>query len=153
MTAYLLDVNVLVALMWPAHQSHSQVENWFADHARQGWATCPFTQAGFVRLVSTPAFSRDAVTPHEAIALLGANLKHRYHRSWGDEISLAEAVKGFQGRLVGHRQVSDAYLLGLAIYKGGKLATLDRSVVALLPDGSPHRQLVEIIGYTQRHDL
>jgi toxin-antitoxin system PIN domain toxin len=146
MSAFLLDVNVLIALMWPAHQSHSQVEEWFSRHARQGWATCPFTEAAFVRLLSNPAFSPDAVTPHEAIALLSANLKHRYHRFWGAVISLAEAVEGFQGRLVGHRQVTDAYLLGLAIHKGGKFATLDRSVAALLPEGSPHRQRVEIIG-------
>jgi len=146
MTAFLLDVNVLIALMWPAHQSHPPVEEWFSRHARQGWATCPFTQAAFVRLLSNPAFSRDAVTPQEAIALLSASLKHRYHRFWGDEISLAEAVEGFQGRLVGHRQVSDAYLLGLAIYKGGKFATLDRSVTALLPGESPHRQCIEVLG-------
>jgi hypothetical protein len=95
--------------------------------------------------VSNPAFSRDAVTPQEAIALLSTNLKHRYHRFWSDEISFGAAVEGLQGRLVGHRQVSDAYLLGLAIHKGGKLATLDRAVVALLPPESPHRQRVEII--------
>jgi len=146
MSASLLDVNVLIALMWPAHQSHSQVEDWFSRHASQGWATCPFTQAAFVRLLSNPAFSRDAVTPHEAITLLSANLKHRYHRYWDDEISFAEAVKEFEGRLVGHRQVTDAYLLGLAIHKKGKFATLDRSVQALLPQDSPHRHRVEIIG-------
>jgi hypothetical protein len=145
MTGFLLDVNVLIALMWPAHESHLQVGEWFSGHERQGWATCPFTQAAFVRLVSNPAFSRDAVTPQEAIALLSTNLKHRYHRFWSDEISFGAAVEGLQGRLVGHRQVSDAYLLGLAIHKGGKLATLDRAVVALLPPESPHRQRVEII--------
>ncbi len=145
MTGFLLDVNVLIALMWPAHESHSQVGEWFSGHARQGWATCPFTQAAFVRLVSNPAFSRDAVTPQEAITLLGANLKHRHHLFWSDEISFGEAVESFQGRLVGHRQVSDAYLLGLAIHKKGKLATLDQAVVALLPPDSPHRQRVEII--------
>jgi hypothetical protein len=145
MTSSLLDVNVLIALMWPAHESHSQVGEWFSRHARQGWATCPFTQAAFVRLVSNPAFSRDAVTPQEAIALLSANLRHRYHRFWTDEISFGEAVESFQGRVVGHRQASDAYLLGLAIHKKGKLATLDRAVLALLPQDSPHRERVEII--------
>jgi len=145
MTAFLLDVNVLIALMWPAHESHSQVREWFARHARQGWATCPLTQAAFVRLVSNPAFSRDAVTPREAIALLTANLKHRRHRFWGDEIGLGEAVEPLQGRLVGHRQVSDAYLLGLAIHKKGKLATMDQGLLALLPLDSPHRDRVEII--------
>jgi hypothetical protein len=145
MTAFLLDVNVLIALMWPAHESHAQVGEWFSRHARQGWATCPFTQAAFVRLVSNPAFSRDAVAPQEAIGLLSANLKHRYHRFWSDDISFGEAVELFQGRVVGHRQVSDAYLLGLAIHKKGRLATLDRAVMALLPPDSPHRQRVEII--------
>jgi len=145
MTGFLLDVNVLIAVMWPAHESHAQVGEWFSRHARQGWATCPFTQAAFVRLVSNPAFSRDAVTPQEAISLLSTNLKHRYHRFWSDEISFAEAVELFQGRVVGHRQVSDAYLLGLAIHKKGKLATLDRAVMTLLPLDSPHRQRVEII--------
>jgi len=145
MTGFLLDVNVLIAVMWPAHESHAQVGEWFSRHARQGWATCPFTQAAFVRLVSNPAFSRDAVTPQEAISLLSTNLKHRYHRFWGDEISFAEAVELFRGRVVGHRQVSDAYLLGLAIHKKGKLATLDRAVMTLLPLDSPHRQRVEII--------
>jgi len=145
MTGFLLDVNVLIAVMWPAHESHAQVGEWFSRHARQGWATCPFTQAAFVRLVSNPAFSRDAVTPQEAISLLSTNLKHRYHRFWSDEISFAEAVELFQGRVVGHRQVSDAYLLGLAIHKKGKLATLDRAVLALIPLDSPHRQRLEII--------
>jgi hypothetical protein len=145
MTGFLLDVNALIALMWPAHESHLQVGEWFSHHVRQGWATCPFTQAAFVRLVSNPAFSRDAVTPQEAIALLSENLKHRYHRFWSDDISFGEAVESFQGRVVGHRQVSDAYLLGLAIHKKGTLATLDRAVMALLPQDSPHRQRVEII--------
>lgn len=146
MTAFLLDVNVLIALMWPAHQSHPQVQKWFSRRARQGWATCPFTQAAFVRLISNPAFSRDAVTPQEAIALLSANLKDRHHQFWRDEISLTEAVEGFQGRLVGHRQVADAYLLGLAIYKRGRFATLDRSVAVLLPEDSPDQQRIEFIG-------
>jgi hypothetical protein len=145
MTGFLLDVNVLIALMWPAHESHPQVEEWFARHGRQGWATCPFTQAAFVRIVSNPAFSRDAVTPQEAINLLSGNFRHRYHRFWSDEIGLREAVETFQGRLLGHRQVSDAYLLGLAIHKKGKLATLDQAVLALLPPDSPHRARVEII--------
>jgi len=145
MTRFLPDVNVLIALMWPAHESHSQVQDWFARQVRQGWATCPFTQAAFVRLVSNPAFSRDAVSPQEAVTLLTGNLKHRYHRFWSDEISFGEAVESFQGRLVGHQQVSDAYLLGLAIHKKGKLATMDQAVLALLPPNSPHRERVEII--------
>ena len=145
MTAFLFDVNVLIALMWPAHEGHAQVQHWFSRNAREGWATCPFTQAAFVRILSNPAFSPDAVTPREAVKVLTGNLKHPSHRFWADAISLAQAVEPFDDRLIGHKQVSDAYLLGLAIYKKGKLVTLDRSVLALLPERSPQRELVTVL--------
>jgi len=64
---------------------------------------------------------------------------------WGDEIDLGQAVRRFQERLVGRRQVTDAYLLGLALFKKGRLATLDESVMTLLPEGSPDRGSIEII--------
>jgi toxin-antitoxin system PIN domain toxin len=145
MTAFLLDVNILVALMWPAHESYLHVQNWFARNARRGWATCPFTQAAFVRLVSNPAFSRDAVSPQEAINLLAGNLRHRQHRFWPDDLTLFEATKRFRGKLVGHQQINDSYLLGLAIHRKGKLATMDRAILALLPPDGPERQYVELI--------
>ena len=69
MTAFLLDVNVLIALLWPAHEFHTVVHRWFTRSARHGWATCPLTEAAFVRIVSNPAFSPDAVTPGEATRL------------------------------------------------------------------------------------
>ena len=146
MSAYLLDVNVLVAMLWPAHESHAAVQRWFVARSRRGWATCPFTEAGFVRIVSNPAFSSDAVTPEEALRVLQANLKHPGHRFWSDDIGLVEAVEHFRPRLVGHRQVTDAYLLGLALRRRGKLVTLDRGVLALLTAQSPEREHLEVIG-------
>lgn len=128
MSVHLLDVNVLIALMWPAHEAHKSVHQWFLENSGKGWATCPFTEAGFVRIVSNPAFSPDAVTPNEALGLLGANLKNKYHRFWKDEFGVADAVEPFRARLVGHRQVTNAYLLGLSVRKGGALATLDRNL-------------------------
>lgn len=145
MSVFLLDVNVLVGLMWPPHESHSEVQNWFARHSSQGWATCPFTQAGFVRIISNPAFSPDAVTPQEAIEVLRANLKDRSHRFWTDDLPLTDLLKRFRDTLVGHQQVNDAYLLGLAIHKKGRLATLDRGILALLAPDSPDRSRVELI--------
>ena len=133
MTAHLLDVNVLVALMWPAHDGHERAQNWFARHSRTGWATCPFTQAGCVRILSNPSFSSDAVTPQEALKLLRSNLDHPSHLFWPDDLTFAEAVEPMERQLMGHQQVSDAYLLGLAIRRKARLATLDRSVPALLP--------------------
>lgn len=145
MTAFLLDVNVLIALLWPAHEGHLQAQHWFDRNSHEGWATCPFTQAAFVRIVTNPAFSSDAVTPQEAVKLLSSNLDNPSHRFWGDEISFVEAVQPFERRLKGHQQVTDAYLLGLAIHKKGKLATMDRAVVALLPEKSRERDRLVVI--------
>ena len=70
MSVALFDVNVLVALVWPAHESHNKVQNWFQQRAKGGWATCPVTQAALVRIVSNPAFSSNAVSANDAISLL-----------------------------------------------------------------------------------
>jgi len=145
-TACLLDVNVLVAMAWPSHIAFGRVERWLADHATEGWATCPFTQAAFVRILSNPAFSPDALTPRDAVTLLATNLKDPGHRFWAADVSLNEAIQPFQHRITGHQQITDAYLQGLAIRKKGKLATLDRRVLRLLPEGSPDRARVEVIG-------
>jgi toxin-antitoxin system PIN domain toxin len=145
MSVYLLDVNVLVALVWPAHQFHEIATNWFARHARQGWATCPFTEAGLVRTISNPAFSPQAVSPHEASAVLAdLTARHRY-KFWPGTLTLDRATAPLKDRIVGHKQITDAYLLGLAIHKGGTLATFDQAIAALLPQSHPGRTSLEII--------
>jgi uncharacterized protein len=98
-----------------------------------------------VRVVSNPAFSPDAVSPEEAAHLLDASLKHSAHRFWEDAISYVDAVEESGGRLVGHRQVTDAYLLGLAMHYGGKLATLDEGIQALLPAGHRGHSFIELL--------
>jgi uncharacterized protein len=145
MSCFLLDVNALVALSWPEHQFHEVVQDWFGKNARKGWATCPLTQAGFVRIVSNPAFSPQAVTPAEAVRALTLTLQHPAHQFWPDDLAVPDALSMFEKRLVGHQQVTDAYLLGLAIEKKGKLATLDRSVVELLGRGDANATAVELI--------
>ena len=146
MKGYLLDTNLLIALLWPSHEQHDRALQWFTRHRAKGWATCPITQAGFVRIVSNPAFSRDAVQPREAIQVLSANTAAKDHASWPDEMSLAE-VSAFSGaRLLGHQQVTDAYLLGLAIRRGGVLATLDERIAALIEPKSADRKALETVG-------
>ena len=140
MGPFLLDANVLIALAWPRHEFHARVGEWFARHSRSGWATCPFTQAGFVRVVSNPAFSADALTPENAIRLLEANLKLSNHQFWPDDLSVPEALKGV-GRLRGHQQITDAYLVTIAVHHRGKLATIDRGIAAWGAPGA-----VELIG-------
>ena len=133
MTVHLLDVNVLLALMWPAHQNHQLAHDWFADNARKGWATCALTQAGCVRILSNPSFSSDFLTVQEAVKLLNANLNHPSHRFWPDDLSFPEAVEPVLKQMQGHQQVTDAYLLGLALRRKAKLATIDRGLSSLLP--------------------
>jgi hypothetical protein len=82
--------------------------------------------------LSNPAFSSDAVAPQEALKLLTANLNHPSHLFWPDDIGFADAVEPVRKQIEGHQQVTDAYLLGLAIRRKAKLATMDRGVQALL---------------------
>ena len=125
MKTALLDVNLLIALLWPAHEHHQAAHRWFDAWGSTQWATCPLTELGFVRIVANPAFSRDALEPEGALVLLQQNLEHPGHAFWADYLSVRDAVGAPQARLRGARQVTDAYLLGLAHEHGGVLATLD----------------------------
>ena len=145
MKGYLLDTNVLIGLLWPSHAQHDRAVKWFVRHRSKGWATCPLTEAGFVRIVSNAAFSRDAVTPREAVGLLAANAAAKDHAFWPHEQPFAEAIAFAGARLVGHQQVTDAYLLGLALRRGGVLATLDERIAALTEPRSAERKALEIV--------
>ena len=130
MKPYLLDVNVLIALAWPSHVHHRRSQRWFAGLRNRGFRTCPLTQTGFVRVSSNPAFTKEAVPPSVALALLARVTGLASHGFWPADLTLADAI-GKTGLIVGHRQVTDAYLLALARARGGILATLDRGVLAL----------------------
>jgi uncharacterized protein len=132
--AALLDINILTALLWPAHEHHDVAHRWFGRRAEAPWATCPLTQLGFVRIVSNPAFSRDALSPPEALALLGENLAHPAHEFWPDSLQVPQAVKGMEARLQGHKQLTDVYLLAQAHRRKGVMATFDRGLRALAGD-------------------
>jgi hypothetical protein len=140
----LLDVNMLIALAWPSHVHHSKAQAWFSKNAALGWATCPLTQCAFVRISSNPKIIPEAVTPKEALALLGEVVQDPTHTFWEDDIGILDDHVPSE-LLVGHRQVTDAYLLGLAIRRGGRLVTLDTGVSALLPKRSPHRAALQIV--------
>ena len=131
MKTALLDLNILTALLWPTHEHHAVAHAWFRGRGHAHWATCPLTQLGFVRLVTNPAFSRDAISPVEAIALLSENLRHEQHVFWSESLPLQQAVRGMEARLHGFRQLTDAYLLALAHQRKGTLATFDRGVRSL----------------------
>jgi len=144
-SAALLDVNVLIALFWPGHRFHTAVIQWFGQNSRKGWATCPLTQFGFVRLYAQPQIVGAEVSVQEALHVLEENARSRDHTFWSMDTSTAELLPEMRERLVGHQQLTDAILLDLAIRKNGRFVTLDRRAAHLLPLDSPHRAAIEII--------
>jgi len=108
-------------------------------------ATSQITESGFVRIVSDPAFSRDALTPEQARNVLTDTINDAHAKFWPDSISYVKALDLLNRRVVGHQQITDAYLLGLAIHNRGKLATFDRAIAGLLPPGSPPTHVIEIL--------
>jgi toxin-antitoxin system PIN domain toxin len=141
----LLDVNVLIALVWPAHAQHSAALAWFDREGRHGWATCSWTQAAFIRLLSNPALSRDAVTGREAALVLRKNVAHPQHHFWNDPRPPVQVLSDPGVRIVGHQQVTDALLLALAVHNQGLLATFDHSLAAVWADQANVADLLEII--------
>jgi len=127
----LLDLNILIALLWPAHEHHEAAHRWFGARRKARWATCALTQLGFVRLLSNPSFSRDALSLPDAARLLSANLAHPNHVFWVEDLSVPAVLDAIPRLLQGHQQLTDAYLLALARHHDGVLATFDRGVESL----------------------
>ncbi len=130
MKPFLLDINVIVALFWRSNVHHTAAHQWLADSRHAGVRTCPITQAGFLRIVSSARYSADRLQVAEARATLGELLSMDEHGFWPDDLPLEEALE-LAGTISGHQQITDAYLLGLAIAHGGVLATFDRGVLGL----------------------
>jgi len=140
---FVLDVNVLVALAWPNHVHHEAARRWFEGNASPGWATCPLTESGFVRVSSNPVVPH-AVTPSEALALLGRLRELEGHTFLDDGVSLAASPHVDRGRIVSHRQVTDAHLLAVARRHRARLATLDRGLQRALARGEDDPAVVLI---------
>ncbi len=134
----LLDVNVLIALTWPNHVHHDAAKSWFARVRGNGWATCPLTEAGFVRVSCNPSAVRQSVPPSAAIALLGRLRRLESHTFWAMERSITTLPPGILSRIQGYRQITDAVLVGLAAQYGGQLATLDTGIADLLAEAERH---------------
>lgn len=132
----LLDVNVLVALFFPDHVHHELAHDWFADHRDQGWATCPLTENGFIRVACQQPSDEVLVRPADVIEHLERFRRDKLHRSWTESVSLADAAVFAPQFIRGHQQLTDVYLLGLAKKMGGRLATFDRTIPVKAVRGS-----------------
>lgn len=124
----LLDVNVLVALFDPDHVHHEPVHRWFLDHRSLGWATCPLTENGLIRVLSHPVYSPAPERPALLLERLQAFCSSGGHVFWPDDVSLRDADLFQAGAPLSHRQVTDLYLIGLAVKRQGRLATFDRAI-------------------------
>jgi hypothetical protein len=124
----LLDVNVLVALFDPDHVHHDLAHDWFAAQREHGWATCPVTENGFVRVLANPAYGFDELRPASLLSRLRTFCASGHHVFWPDAVSLADEQVFSPAHVAGYRQVTDVYLLGLATKMAGCLATFDRKI-------------------------
>ena len=129
MTTFLLDVNVLIALIDPAHVQHDQAHEWFSRTGRKGFATCPITENGLLRIVGHPKYPNSPGPPSAVAQALRAVRALPGHEFWPDSLSLADELHVDMARLSSHAQVTDAYLLALASARGQRLATMDRRLV------------------------
>jgi toxin-antitoxin system PIN domain toxin len=143
--SHLLDLNALIALIWEDHQFHDSMDAWFTRHAKAGWATCAITQSGFVRVMSRPALAQSNRTVADLAEALGQNLAHPAHRLLPLDFGFAEVLARCSGGVVGHRQVTDAYLLTAALRAGMKLLTFDSGVAALLATDAERAAHIEVL--------
>lgn len=127
----LLDVNVLVALAWPNHVHHASAVRWYGAHRDEGWATCPLTESGFLRVSSNRRVIPTARGVAEAVDVLRRWRQQPGHAFWTDDVSLADCPEVDIETLTGYRQVTDAHLLALAVRRGGRLVTFDAAAAAL----------------------
>jgi uncharacterized protein len=141
---FLLDVNVLIALIDPNHLAHEQAHDWFGTRGHVRWSTCPMTENGVIRIVGNPAYPNTPGSPATVAEVLRSMRTLPGHEFWTDDISLLTAPMVDPARLLASGQVTDTYLLALAASKGSKLATLDRKLSTIaVADG---REALHLIG-------
>jgi toxin-antitoxin system PIN domain toxin len=142
-TTYLLDVNVLIALIDPTHVEHDRVHDWFGQAGHTSFATCPITENGLIRIVGHPKYPNSPGPPSQVMLSLNAIRQLPGHTFWPDSISIADSALIAPLQLSSHGRVTDAYLLALAHSHGGRLATLDHKLASeVVPDGKNSLELL-----------
>ncbi|MBK6850501.1 MAG: PIN domain-containing protein [Burkholderiales bacterium] len=137
----LLDVNVLIALLDGAHIGHDKATAWLGRGIAQGWASCPLTQNGCIRIMSQPAYP-GALAAAEVATRLAEAARGPAHAFWPDDVSMLDDGVLDWARVLGHRQVTDNYLLALAVRHGGRFVTFDARIDSGAVQGASASQLV-----------
>lgn len=144
MSVALLDVNVLVALFFNQHAHHEVAHDWFDDHQHKGWATCGTAENGAIRILSNRAYVIDPLRPAEIIERFRAFRSSGRHHFWPESISLTDERRYNRSLILGHKQITDVYLLGVAVANGGSLATFDQSIPLAAVKGATKANLTVI---------
>ena len=139
----LLDVNVLIALLDASHLHHRAATDWLAVHAHFGWASCPITQNGCLRILALPSYPNPQPTAHVA-QRLGQAAADASHEFWPDAFSLLDAGRLQWDRVLSSRQITDTYLLALAVDRGGRLVTFDKGIALEAVPGAAKNNLVTL---------
>jgi toxin-antitoxin system PIN domain toxin len=143
---WLLDVNVLLAWLWPAHEAHKAASSWMHNHHQEPWATCPVTEMGFLRIVTTRSFSPHAPAWAEAVGILRKHTEGSpRHCFWQDSLTSAELDRRLGRRIKSPSLITDAYLLALALQNDGRMVTFDYRMETLAPEGSAEREALVIL--------
>lgn len=139
----LLDINVLLALLDADHVHHRSAQGWLEREIEWGWASCPLTQNGFVRVISQSRYP-SPVPVSVAVGLLAQAASTKHHEFWPDAISVLDLGVVDRTRVHGPRQVTDAYFLALAVANDGRFATFDRSIALSAVHGADESYLAVI---------
>jgi uncharacterized protein len=130
-TTWLLDANLLIAMTCAGHVHHALAHTWFRTLPNRRWATCALTQLAFIRLSGHPRVTGGtSVSVAQAMQALEELTSHSDHEFWNDAPQPLHLTSFASPALVGHRQVTDAYLLEMAHSRNQRLATLDRDTAA-----------------------
>ena len=138
----LLDVNVLIALLDSDHTSHGVAMSWFAAHAREGWASCPITQNGCIRIMSNANYP-NALPVQAVVQHLAAACEEDVHEFWSDGVSMLDPRAIDAARIHGPRQITDVYLLALAVQHEARFVSFDGKIpLAAVRKAKPHNLVV-----------
>lgn len=139
----LLDVNALIAFLDPSTTEHLKITGWMNNHHEEGWASCPLTENACLRVLTNPRYPRP-VASSLVLARLDATKHDSNHVFWPDDLSITDATVFNWDRLQGHQQVTDVYLLALAVTRGGRFVTFDQRIQAEVVKGSGPEHLVTL---------
>jgi toxin-antitoxin system PIN domain toxin len=141
----LFDVNVLIALLDTDHIGHSAATTWFSNHLVHGWASCPITENGTARIMASAGYP-NALPVAAILQRLAVAKATEHHRFWPDDVSLADTEVFKHDELLGPKQITDRYLLALAVRNNGRLVTFDQGIRPTAVIGASAGHLVQLPG-------